>query len=248
MRQRIEAVLDYATALGPRTGDNQLAGRDTRQPARQALKGPSGRASCSAGLAGSPAFMAQFAGERGFAARALAFADPDRCPFWRGARYDLGRDRRASSWTVPAFGQGRKEHRVPLDPGGKALLGERGSPSGACVPKSDRSRTVRFRTDPDRRAQAHETLRHHRAWLPVHLPRLGWRNDGSPSRVIEAALAHRLKDKAEAAYARGDLFTKRRKLMEDWAAFAGKGESAALRLQFGPTDQSNPTASPDKSK
>ena len=35
-----------------------------------------------------------------------------------------------------------------------------------------------------------------------------------PREVIEAALAHRLQDKAEAAYARGDLFAKRRKLME----------------------------------
>ena len=43
-----------------------------------------------------------------------------------------------------------------------------------------------------------------------------------PREVIEAALAHRLKDKAEAAYARGDLFVKRRKLMEDWAAFLAK--------------------------
>lgn len=40
-----------------------------------------------------------------------------------------------------------------------------------------------------------------------------------PREVIEAALAHRLKDKAEAAYARGDLFDKRRKLMEAWATF-----------------------------
>ena len=40
-----------------------------------------------------------------------------------------------------------------------------------------------------------------------------------PREVIETALAHRLKDKAEAAYARGDLFMKRRQLMEDWAAF-----------------------------
>ena len=39
-----------------------------------------------------------------------------------------------------------------------------------------------------------------------------------PREVIEAALAHRLKDKAEAAYARGDLFVKRRRLMEDWAS------------------------------
>ena len=43
-----------------------------------------------------------------------------------------------------------------------------------------------------------------------------------PREVIEHALAHQLKDKAEAAYARGDLFTKRRRLMEDWAAFLGK--------------------------
>ena len=41
-----------------------------------------------------------------------------------------------------------------------------------------------------------------------------------PREVIEAALAHRLKDKAEAAYARGDLFTKRRSLMNEWAALA----------------------------
>ena len=43
-----------------------------------------------------------------------------------------------------------------------------------------------------------------------------------PREVIEAALAHRLKDKAEAAYARGDLFVKRRRLMEDWAEFLAK--------------------------
>ncbi len=49
-----------------------------------------------------------------------------------------------------------------------------------------------------------------------------------PREVIEAALAHRLQDKAEAAYARGDLFAKRRKLMEDWAEYlsGGKPESS----------------------
>ena len=42
-----------------------------------------------------------------------------------------------------------------------------------------------------------------------------------PREVIEAALAHRLKDKAEAAYARGDLFQKRRALMQSWADYIG---------------------------
>ena len=37
--------------------------------------------------------------------------------------------------------------------------------------------------------------------------------------VIEHALAHQLADKAEASYARGTLFTKRRQLMDDWANF-----------------------------
>lgn len=40
-----------------------------------------------------------------------------------------------------------------------------------------------------------------------------------PHEVIEFALAHVIKDKAEAAYARSDLFDKRRKLMEDWADY-----------------------------
>jgi integrase len=37
--------------------------------------------------------------------------------------------------------------------------------------------------------------------------------------VCEAALAHVIENKAEAAYRRGDLFDKRRKLMEAWAVF-----------------------------
>lgn len=45
--------------------------------------------------------------------------------------------------------------------------------------------------------------------------------------VIEQALAHLLKDKAEAAYQRGDLFEKRRRLMDDWAGFLSRPELPA---------------------
>ena len=48
--------------------------------------------------------------------------------------------------------------------------------------------------------------------------------------VIEAALAHRLKDKAEAAYARGDPFARRRKLMEDWAAYLAAPAAGVVEL------------------
>ena len=36
---------------------------------------------------------------------------------------------------------------------------------------------------------------------------------------MEAALAHAVRNKAEAAYARSDLFEKRRALMESWSQF-----------------------------
>ena len=41
----------------------------------------------------------------------------------------------------------------------------------------------------------------------------------APREVAEAALAHVVRDKVEAAYARSDLFERRRVLMDDWAAY-----------------------------
>ena len=43
-----------------------------------------------------------------------------------------------------------------------------------------------------------------------------------PREAVEMALAHTISDKAEAAYRRGDLFAKRRRLMDDWARFCEK--------------------------
>lgn len=40
-----------------------------------------------------------------------------------------------------------------------------------------------------------------------------------PREVIEAALAHVVRNRVEAAYARSDLFARRRRLMDDWAAY-----------------------------
>jgi integrase len=57
-----------------------------------------------------------------------------------------------------------------------------------------------------------------------------WAGESSkhPREVIEHALAHRLKDKAEAAYARGDMFAKRVLLMEDWAKFCGNDQPTVI--------------------
>ena len=55
-----------------------------------------------------------------------------------------------------------------------------------------------------------------------------------PNHVVEQALAHTISNAVEAAYRRGDLFEKRRHLMNDWAAFCerpGAGADVALRRE-----------------
>jgi integrase len=47
----------------------------------------------------------------------------------------------------------------------------------------------------------------------------------APREVAEAALAHAIKDKSEAAYARSDLFEKRRELMDDWSDYISKAQN-----------------------
>lgn len=51
-----------------------------------------------------------------------------------------------------------------------------------------------------------------------------------PREVAEAALAHTIKDKAEAAYARSDVFDKRRKMMEAWATFLAQETITVLKI------------------
>ena len=49
--------------------------------------------------------------------------------------------------------------------------------------------------------------------------------------IVEAALAHVTQNKVEAAYARSDLFERRRRLMADWEAYLGGGCRAAPSLR-----------------
>ncbi len=45
--------------------------------------------------------------------------------------------------------------------------------------------------------------------------------------MAEMALAHAVGNKVEAAYRRGDLFEKRRRMMDDWASFVAQPAHAA---------------------
>jgi len=58
-------------------------------------------------------------------------------------------------------------------------------------------------------------------------------NGATPRELAEAALAHTLKDKVEAAYQRGDLLEKRRRLMAEWASFSGRPMEPHLHITPG---------------
>ena len=220
VRQRIEAVLDYASAVGLRSGDNPARWRghlDHLLPKPAKVRAVEHHAALP--WQESPAFMAELAKRGGVGARALAFAiltaarsGEVRGMTWAEVAGDL--------WTVPAERiKAGKEHRVPLVPAALALLGEPGEP-GALVfqsetkpghPLSENTLTAVLRRMSRGDLTAHGFRSSFRDWAGEAT--------AHPREVIEAALAHQLKDKAEAAYARGDLFTKRRALMADWAAF-----------------------------
>jgi integrase len=222
VRQRIEAVLDYATAMGSRSGDNPARWRghlDNLLAKPSKVKTVEHHAALD--WREAPAFMAELALRNGTASRAVAFAilTAARSGEVRGMRY-REIDCKAAVWTVPAERiKAGKNHRVPLTPAALALIGDAGEPEALVFPGSGRAGAPLS----DRTFIA-VLERMGRGDLTAHGFRSTFRDWAGETtaharEVIEAALAHRLKDKAEAAYARGDLFAKRRRLMEDWANY-----------------------------
>src|SRR3546814_10193346 len=82
-------------------------------------------------------------------------------------------------------------------------------------------------------------LRRMKANVTVHGFRSTFRDwasetTGFSHEVCEMALAHTIGNKAEAAYRRGDLFEKRRKLMEAWSGYCAKAaeDRKSTRLNY----------------
>jgi integrase len=225
LRGRIEVVLDWARVQGYREGDNPARWRghlDKLLPAKSAVAKVEHHAALPYAHMG--AFMAELRTRDGISARALEFAAlcAARSGEVRGAtwaEFDLAQ----SLWTIPANRmKAAKEHRVPLSAAALAIL--------RAVPVVEGSEFV-FAAP---RGGALSDMS-----LPAVLKRMGrpeltqhgfrstfrdWAGETTayPREVIEHALAHQLKDKAEAAYQRGDLLAKRSRLMADWATYCGQ--------------------------
>ena len=130
---------------------------------------------------------------------------------------DLG----GAVWTLPAERmKANREHRVPLSSRAIEVLDEAAELSdggGLVFPGTRPGRPLSENT--------HSKLLRELGFATVtHGFRSSFRDwaaerTSAPHTVMEAALAHTIRNKVEAAYARSDLFEKRRALMEAWAAY-----------------------------
>lgn len=223
LRGRIDNILDWATAHEYRTG---LSPARWKGHLKTMLSAPNKTAKVEhhAALphAQIGAFMVSLRGMPGNGARALEFAilTAARSGEVRGATWQEI-DMNAGVWTIPESRmKAGKEHRIPLSQPAIDLLNKLTLGSGADLvfpaPRggalSDMTLTAVLRRM-SVNVTAHGFRSTFRDWAGE--------TTAHPREVIEHALAHQLKDKAEAAYSRGTLFDKRRRLMDDWAKYCG---------------------------
>jgi integrase len=223
LRGRIEAVLDWATARGYRTGDNpaRLKGHlEHLLPKQSKIWKVTHHPAL--GFDEVPEFLTKLKDRRGSAARALEFLilTATRTGEVIGAtwcEFDLS----AKVWTIPANRtKMRVAHRVPLSMAALALL-----------VKPDKAGPDNFvfgggkgGTGLSNMAMLRLLRRMGRADLTSHGFRSSFRDwvaerTNVSHEVAEMALGHSISNRVEAAYRRGDLLEKRGKLMEAWASF-----------------------------
>ena len=238
LRGRIEAVLNYATVRGYRTGPNPARWRGHLSnvlPARSQIAKVEHHAALP--FTELPEFLAALRSRDGSAARALEFAilTAARSGEVIGATWDEI-DLKNKVWTVPARRiKGGREHRVPLSARAIELLNE-------VHRESDNPHVFigsRANSGLSKMAMTMVLQRMQRDDITVHGFRstfMDWSHERTtfPKVVIDMALAHVIGDKVEAAYRRGDLFQKRAALMTEWgkyctAAPVKEGEVVPLR-------------------
>jgi integrase len=232
LKQRIKTVFDWAKASGFRSGDNPVDGVQRGLPKRQE------RATHHAALpyAEVSKFVRDLRESTLNEQTRLAFelliltaarTSEVLCAEW--TEFDLGQ----KGWTVPASRmKASREHRVPLAPRVMEVLRRARELSSA-------SKFVFPSRDPELPLSNMVflmALRRMEVAVTVHGFRSAFR-DWSAERtnfareVCEMALAHSIKDRTEAAYRRGDLFDKRRQLMNAWSNYATSKPAQIVQLR-----------------
>ena len=223
VRNRIELVLDAAKARRLREGENPARWRghlDKLLPKREKVQAVKHHPALP--WSELPAFMAKLKklDKVTFKAMQMTILTACRTSEVLGATWDEI-DLEARVWTVPAERMKmRKEHRVPLADALVALLEQLpsfddnphlfpGMKTGK--PLSNMAMLMGLRHIKRDDLTMHGFRSTFRDWAGECTPH--------PRDVCEQALAHSLGNAVEAAYRRGDLFEKRRALMDDWAHY-----------------------------
>jgi integrase len=222
LRGRVEAILDWATVSGYRSGDNPARWSGHLEYLLAAPRKRRVEHLSAMPWRDVPSFMAKLRTVDSVAARALEFTilTAARTGEVRGAVWSEIDD---ATWSLPGDRtKGGRSHRVPLAPRAVQILKEvrhfahqdQHLFSGA---KGGLGESA-FR-------KLLKSLGH--ADVTVHGFRSSFRDwageaTNFPREICEAALAHATGDKVEVAYRRGDALEKRRKLMEAWAGFCAK--------------------------
>ena len=221
VRGRIESVLDWAAARLYRTGENPARWRghlDKLLPARSKIAKVQHHAALP--YAGIAKFMTDLRSRDDVAARALEFTilTASRTSEAIGVRSEEI-DFQSRMWTVPADRmKGGREHRVPLSDRAFEILETAKTEGDYFFPGRKPG------TPLSNMALLMTLRRMGRDDLTTHGFRSTFRDWGAevtayPTELLEMAIAHAVSDKVEAAYRRGDMIEKRRRLMADWATY-----------------------------
>ncbi len=225
LRGRIEVVLDYAKARGWREGENPARWRGHIQnllPARDKILKVQHHPALPWREVG--AFMVDLRTEVGTSARAVEFIILTAARTGEAFLATWGEvDLKAKTWRVAASRmKGGVDHTVPLSVPAIALLhdlkADNPLPSDFLFPGKRAGKPL------SNMAGAMLLRRMKRGDITVHGFRSTFRDwvaDATvhPREIAEAALAHVLGSKVEAAYQRSKLLAKRATLMEDWGRF-----------------------------
>lgn len=215
LRGRMERIWDYARVSGKVAGDNPFRwkGHLDKLLARP-TKVKKARHFAAMPYADVPALMRTIRAGDSLGRKALAFTilTVARTGEVTGATWD---EFSGDVWTIPAHRmKAGKAHTVPLVPEAVAILAAlpRDRPP---FPLSENAMLFLLQRKPPRGLGQPYTVHGFRSAFS------DWAHEttGFPNHVIEMALAHTIRNKAEAAYRRGDLMDKRRELMQAWADY-----------------------------
>ena len=230
VRQRIGAVLDWAFVKGYRETEAPMRALTKGLPRVTAARGHH-EAMAYADVAG---FMARLrAGEDTMGRLALEalVLTAARSGEVRGATWD-DVDLEAGLWSIPAARMKRKKpHVIPLPPAVVAVfkraLALQTGDATMVFPGLVRGRPISDATMAKVLKVMGETAKPHGFRSSFK----DWAGEvaGFPNELSEAALAHAIPNKAEAAYRRGDMLERRRVMMAAWADYCDGGRGVALQ-------------------